>query len=44
MTDTEMLTLTQTMSGEPDANIVSAYLSMAGQAILNRAYPFDDSS
>lgn len=40
MSDTEMIVLASSMSGEPNQGIVSAYLSMAADAILNRAYPF----
>lgn len=40
MTDNEMKTLVSAMSGESNADTVSAFLTMAGQAILNRAYPF----
>lgn len=40
MTDNEMKTLVSAMSGESNADTVSAFLAMAKQAILNRAYPF----
>ena len=41
MTDAEKITLVSSLSGEADADIVSAYLTMAGQKILALAYPFD---
>ena len=40
MTDAEKITLVEAMTGETSDTVVSAYLTMAGQAILNRAYPF----
>ena len=40
MTNNEMITLVSGMSGESSTDTVSAFLTMAGQAILNRAYPF----
>lgn len=40
MNDSEMITLVSGMSGESSTETVSAFLTMAGQAILNRAYPF----
>ena len=35
-----MLTLVGQMSGESNADIVSAFFDMSGDAIINRAYPF----
>lgn len=40
MTNEAMLALVKGLSGESDNAIASAFLEMAGQAILNRAYPF----
>jgi hypothetical protein len=40
MTNAEMITLVKSMSGETVDAVVSAYLAMAGDAIINRAYPF----
>lgn len=40
MNNSEMITLVSGMSGESSTDTVSAFLTMAGQAILNRAYPF----
>ena len=40
MTNEEMIALVETMSGETSDTVASAFLSMAGQAILNKAYPF----
>lgn len=40
MTDTEMKDLVSALSGESSETIVSAFISMAGRAILNKAYPF----
>lgn len=42
MTDAEKLTLLQKLTGETDTALLSACLSMAGQKVLNKAYPFDD--
>lgn len=42
MTDTEKLTMLQAMTGEKDEGVLSTYLSIAGNKILRRAYPFDD--
>lgn len=41
MTDAEKITLVSSLSGEADADVVSAYLYMAGQKILKQVYPFD---
>lgn len=40
MTDAEMIALVESMSGETSEIVASAFLAMAGNAILNRAYPF----
>ena len=40
MTDAEMVLLVGSITGEASEAVVSAFLNMAGQAILNRAYPF----
>jgi hypothetical protein len=40
MTNAEMIELVKTMSGESVDAVVSAYLAMSGDAIVNRAYPF----
>ena len=40
MTDAQMIELVKNMSGESADAVVSAYLSMAKMAILNRAFPF----
>lgn len=40
MTDAEKVTLVKSMSGESSDEVASAYLSMAGQAIINRMFPF----
>lgn len=48
MTEVEKLTLCRAMVGEPDDaegwsdDILKSYLKIAGQKILNRAYPYDD--
>lgn len=49
MTDTEKLTLTRAMVGNPTGDsgnwtdeILLAFLTIAGQKIINRAYPYDD--
>lgn len=41
MTDTEKATMVTAMSGEADANIVSAYLALAGDKVCRKAYPFN---
>lgn len=49
MTDVEKLALCRAMVGQPpDADgwsddVLKSYLTIAGQKILNRAYPYDDS-
>jgi hypothetical protein len=40
MTEEQMIAIVKSMSGESDEIIVSAYLAMAGQQIINRAFPF----
>lgn len=40
MTDQEMIAIVGAMSGEASEMIVSAFLTMAGQAIINKAFPF----
>ena len=40
MTNADMIAIVESMSGETVEAVVSAYLAMAGDAILNRAYPF----
>lgn len=41
MTDTEKLTMLKAMTGEKDERVLSTYLSIAGNKVLKRAYPFD---
>lgn len=41
MTDAEKLTMLKAMTGEKDENVLSTYLSIAGNKVLKRAYPFD---
>lgn len=41
MTDTEKLTMLKAMTGEKDEDVLSTYLSIAGNKVLKRAYPFD---
>ena len=41
MTDAEKITLVSTMSGEDNMDVVSAYVQLAGQKILQQAFPFD---
>ena len=43
MTDSEKISLVTVLSEETDEIIVSAYLTLAGQKIIHRAYPYDDS-
>ena len=40
MTANEMIALVESMSGETSDDVASAYISMAGDAIINKAYPF----
>jgi hypothetical protein len=40
MTDGTMITLVKNMSGETSDDVVSAYLDMSADAIINRAFPF----
>ena len=40
MTDDEMIILVKSQSGETSDVVASAFLATAGQAILNRAFPF----
>lgn len=42
MTDAEQRTLLTSMTGETDDNTLSAYLALAGDKVLRRAYPYDD--
>lgn len=42
MTVEERVTIASAMSGESNTDVVSAYLSMARAAILNKMYPFHD--
>lgn len=41
MLDAEKIALVKSLSGETDEGTVSAYLSIAGNKICRRAYPFD---
>ena len=41
MTATEKLTILKAMTGEKDESVLSTYLSIAGNKILKRAYPFN---
>lgn len=41
MTDAEKLSMLKTMTGEKDEDVLSTYLSIAGNKILKRAYPFN---
>ena len=43
MLDAEKIKLVKAMSGETDVDTDSAYLSLAGDKICRRAYPFDPS-
>lgn len=42
MTYEEKLTMVSAMSGETDNDVISAYLTIAGQKICRIAYPFED--
>lgn len=40
MTDEQMIALVSSMSSESTEAVVSAFLAMSGDAIINRAFPF----
>ena len=42
MTEPDKLSMLKTMTGEQDEVVLSTYLSIAGNKVLKRAYPFDD--
>lgn len=41
MTEAEKLVMVKAMTGETEDDIVSTYLSLAGNRVCRRAYPFD---
>lgn len=43
MEDSEKLKILKAMVDETDENVLSAYLTLAGRKIINRAYPYDNS-
>jgi hypothetical protein len=48
MTDVEKLSMLRVMVGQPNEgdwsdDVLVSYLAIAGQKIINRAYPYDDS-
>lgn len=42
MTDNEKLFALQIMTGEQNEGVLSTYLDIAGNKILRKAYPYDD--
>lgn len=44
MTDAEKIVMVQTITGEADQEIISAYLYMAGRKICSIAFPFENVS
>lgn len=42
MTNADKLKMLQTMTGEQDGSLLSTYLTIAGNKVLRRAYPFDN--
>lgn len=40
MTDEQMIAIVESTTGESSETIVSAFLAMSGDAIINRAFPF----
>lgn len=42
MTDNEKLFALQIMTGEQNEGVLSTYLAIAGNKVLKRAYPFDE--
>ena len=43
MTDAEKLQMVKTMTGETDEDMISTYLTIAGNKVCRKAYPFDPS-
>ena len=43
MSDEQKILLVQTLTGESNTDLISAYLQLAGQKICRRAFPFDPS-
>lgn len=41
MTDAEKLKMVKAMTGEKDEDVLSTYLSIAGNKVCRKAYPFD---
>lgn len=41
MTDAEKLKMVKAMTGETDESILSTYLSIAGDKVCRKAYPYD---
>lgn len=41
MTDAEKLKMVKAMTGETDEDMLSTYLSIAGNKVCRKAYPFD---
>ena len=41
MTDSEKIKMVATMTGETDEKVLATYLSLAGEKICRRAYPYD---
>lgn len=41
MTDAEKLAMVKAMTGETDEAVLSTYLSIAGNKVCRKAYPFD---
>lgn len=42
MTSADKLKMLKAMTGEADEEVLSTYLSIAGNKVLRRAYPYDD--
>lgn len=42
MTETEMLKMLEHITGETEQNVLSTYLLLAKNVVLQRAYPFGD--
>lgn len=40
MTDTEMLTMLKSMTGETDTDVLSTYLTLAKGVVISKAYPY----
>lgn len=40
MTDTDKLTMLESMTGETDSTVLSTYLTLAKGVVISKAYPY----